>query len=191
MKTVYASVLMVIVLPGLGIAQRGGGGIGFRGAGVAYPPPGQSASHPWLASRSLRNIGPNGLGARGLPVIWWSPPFDDNCCQYDNPPRSLQPQTLLTAPELSPPIPPEPPARPVMHEYSWPRQNAPSVKAFFIVSKDGQVRRAVAIWVLNDELHYAGVPGSPCGTVPLDAVDMERTRRLNAEEGLTWPIADP
>jgi hypothetical protein len=76
-----------------------------------------------------------------------------------------------------------------MREYSWPGQPAHSATQFSIASKDGQVRRAVAVWVLNDGLHYAGGPGSPGGTLALDTIDMQLTRRLNAEAGLTWPLA--
>lgn len=186
MKTVNASIFIAIVLPGLGIAQRGGGGFEFRGAGVAYPPAGQST--PWLASRTLENIGPNPWRGQGLPMIWWPPDYYDNCCQCDL--QQVPQQVPLTVPELPQTVAPEPPPKPAMHEYSWPEESPHSATAFSIVLKDGQVRRAAAVWVLNDGLHYAGVRGSPAGTLAFNAIDMQRTSRLNAEAGLTWPLVD-
>ena len=74
-----------------------------------------------------------------------------------------------------------------MREYSW-NVPATSATAFLIVSKNGDVRRAAAVWVLDDGLHFAGA-GADGGVLPLDSIDAQRTRRLNEEAGLTWPLA--
>lgn len=74
-----------------------------------------------------------------------------------------------------------------MREYSWGPSDS-SATAFSIVTKDGKVSRASAVWVLNDGLHFTGA-GTAGGTLALDTIDMESTRRLNEEAGLTWPFA--
>ena len=80
---------------------------------------------------------------------------------------------------------PDAPVTPVIHEYAWPGAPAGSAAAFMIVLKDGQVRRAAAVWMLDDGLHYTGA-GDAGGRLALAEIDMESTRKLNAEAGLVW-----
>lgn len=93
-------------------------------------------------------------------------------------------------PEREPTIafPPDPPVRAVIHEYHWPAAATPSAAAFVIVLKDGQVRRATAIWRTDGMLNFSGVDGRG-GRLALGAIDIDATQKLNAEAGLVFPLS--
>jgi len=101
------------------------------------------------------------------------------------------PQVIVVAPqpEAPPPPPPPPPepVRPVTHDYSWPAQASDAAKVFSLVLKDGTVRFAIAVWIQDDMLHYV-MQDRTAGRTPLDALDREATRRLNAEGRLNLTL---
>ena len=80
--------------------------------------------------------------------------------------------------------PPEPSIRPEVQEYNWP--SAPSdsnAASFSIVSKDGQVQSATAVWVQDDTLCYVTPDGSE-SRMPIDSIDRQATGQRNAEKQL-------
>jgi hypothetical protein len=93
---------------------------------------------------------------------------------------------------------PAPPVQSEIHEYSWPisgdysgaTANGPIADPsplFSIVSKDGTVAHARALWIQDSIVHFTTVDGSG-GQLPLDAVDRESTHRANAEHNLRLPL---
>jgi hypothetical protein len=102
------------------------------------------------------------------------------------------------------------PVQPEIHEYSWPSSGDVSVVTpnqevqaagatprpgstadpsplFAIVSKDGTVCHARALWVQDSIVHFTTADGSG-GQLPLDGIDRESTRRANAEHNLRLPL---
>ena len=80
--------------------------------------------------------------------------------------------------------PPELPIRPEVHEYNWPSSPSDSSAASFsIVSKDGRVQSATAVWVQDDTLRYVTPDGSE-SRMPIDSIDRQATRQRNAEKQL-------
>ena len=84
---------------------------------------------------------------------------------------------------------PEPP-KPLLHEYWWPSAAASSAATFAIVSKDGVVHLAAAVWIAAGTLRFTSPQGLSEG-VPLEAIDREATRRLNSLSGLTLHLPAP
>ena len=76
-----------------------------------------------------------------------------------------------------------------MHSYSWPDDGAPAATSFLILSNDGTVRPAVAVWVQGNELHYTAADGV-AGRIGIGAIDREATVRVNAERGLRFWLPD-
>jgi hypothetical protein len=99
---------------------------------------------------------------------------------------------LAPAPNSAPAPPaPAPPARPVLHEYRWP---APArddhvAAAFCVVLNDSTVRFVIAAWQHDGGLHFL-LPDGTAGSTPLDKIDREATKRLNAERGLALPLPE-
>jgi hypothetical protein len=95
--------------------------------------------------------------------------------------------------ELTPPQPPLPlpplqrPVHSVIREYSWPNTGGNSTARFAIVSKDGQVRFAAAVWLQNGAVYFTDLNGNTV-RADLNTVDMESTRKLNVQAGLRWPV---
>jgi len=104
-------------------------------------------------------------------------------------PAPEPPKVQAPEPEAPPPPPPPPPepVRPVTHDYSWPAQASDAAKVFSLVLKDGTVRFAIAVWIQDDMLHYV-MQDRTAGRTPLDALDREATRRLNAEGRLNLTL---
>lgn len=151
-------------------------------------PPLSQVRFPGLAARSRRDL-------RSSFAAWWGAPFpwmnsqslDNNCCSCDSAEPKTLPPAPWTEPEPVPVSPPDPPVTGVIHAYNWPAAS-PSARVFTIVLKDGQVKRAAAVWRTGGVLNFSGV-GAHNGSLKLDSVDTASTIRLNAEAGLTWPLA--
>ena len=100
------------------------------------------------------------------------------------------------------------PVQPEIHEYSWPssadlsvispnqevrisvtptRPGSDPSPLFSIVSKDGTVFRARAVWVQDSIVHFTTVDGG-VGQLPLHGVDRESTHQANAERNLKLPL---
>jgi len=98
-----------------------------------------------------------------------------------------QPNFVVVTPQIQapePPLPPPPPAQPVIREYHWPDAGSTPSATFSLVSKDGVVRLALAVWAQDNELRFTALDGAS-GRLSLDAVDRDATARLNAEKHLT------
>jgi len=95
-------------------------------------------------------------------------------------PYDFHPDLALVMPAQEPASPPPPPATPVVLEYSWPDSGSGSATAFAIVSKDGTVHRAIAVWVQDDNLCFT-TPHGIGQQLPLNEVDGKATTRINAE----------
>jgi len=87
--------------------------------------------------------------------------------------------------EMTPPVPP-PPIRLEIHEYQWPASNANSAAVFSIVSRDQRVEFATAIWRQGNLIFYR-TPDGRQRHIPLESVDLERTRQQNAGKQLNTP----
>jgi len=106
----------------------------------------------------------------------------------------LQPVAIVPMPVPQTPVPelpPPPPATPVVHEYSWPESSGDGGKAFAIISKNGTVQPAIAVWVQGDRLCFI-TPDGISRQLPLDEVDRQSTTRINSElkHNLPLPIQD-
>ena len=85
-----------------------------------------------------------------------------------------------------PPPPPPPPARPAVRTYVWAdADTVQSANTFAIVSKDGAMRSAIAVWVDGGQVHYKTAEGG-AGRVPISQIDREATVRANAQRGLKF-----
>jgi len=94
----------------------------------------------------------------------------------------------LIMPALEPESPPPPPATPVVQEYSWPPDSdSGSAATFAIVSKDGTVHRALAVWIQDESLCFT-TPNGIGQQLPLNEVDGKATTRKNAELKLKLPM---
>jgi hypothetical protein len=71
----------------------------------------------------------------------------------------------------------------VTHEYNWPAPANEAAQVFSLVSRNGTVQFAIAVWMQDDVLHYVA-PDLSLGRTGLDAIDRDATRRLNAQSGL-------
>jgi hypothetical protein len=92
----------------------------------------------------------------------------------------LMPQVELPPP----PPPPPPPIQPETREYQWPASASDSsATTFSIVSKDGQVQLATAVWVQDNALCYF-TPDGRKGRIQIGSVDRQSTRQRNAENHL-------
>jgi hypothetical protein len=79
-----------------------------------------------------------------------------------------------------------PQARSEMSEYHWPPSGSgSSATTYSIVSKDGRVQFATAVWVQGSALCYYR-PDHSTGRMPVDSIDIQATRQRNAEQQLLW-----
>jgi hypothetical protein len=99
----------------------------------------------------------------------------------------FHPDVALVTPAQEPVSPPPPPATPVVLEYSWPDSGSGSATAFAIVSKDGTVHRALAVWLQDESLCFT-TPQGIGQQLPLTQVDGKATTRINAELKLKLPM---
>ena len=193
-------VIGVIVLWGLFLADsdaqgRGGGGRfpggagiggGYRGGYFGLPPvkpiPPLGSIRPF---NRFRNQG-HASGALG----WgYSATFDGYgdagySGQYQIPIIMVMPEPRSYTP------PPPPPVQPELHKYTWPESGSDPAALFSIVSKDGIVHTAVAVWVQSDIVHYI-TPEDHDGRLALDSVDREATHSANAAKHLVLALPAP
>ena len=71
-----------------------------------------------------------------------------------------------------------------MQIYHWAETGANPQATYSIVSRDGVVRHAVAVWVQDNEVRYTAANGA-AGRVAPAAIDCGATGRLNAEQQLS------
>ena len=102
--------------------------------------------------------------------------------QYDDSQSQAGGLMLMQAPAQ--PLPPPEPAHPVMQIYHWAENGENPQATFSIVSRDGVVRHAVAVWVQDSEVRYTAVNGA-AGRMAASAIDCGATGRLNSEQQLT------
>ena len=127
-----------------------------------------------------------GYGANGwgYPAFYsdsaWPATYDGG---NDATPGMMLVMPMQAPPEPLPPPPPPEPARPVMHEYAWPDTGGDPHATFSIASRDGQVRRALAVWVQGNEVAFTAADGR-AGRVPQTTIDCGTTERLNAQNKL-------
>jgi hypothetical protein len=98
-----------------------------------------------------------------------------------------RPSAVFITPPAEPVSPPPPPVTPVVLEYSWPDSGSGSATAFTIVSKDGAVHRAIAVWVQDERLCFT-TPQGVGQQLSLTEVDGKATTRTNAELKLKLPM---
>jgi hypothetical protein len=141
------------------------------------------------AAGHSRNSGEKGSGRPGAatrlgfyPSYWG---YGDYAQEYPSAPSALTvtPPPPQPAPVEAPQPPPEPP-RLVIREYKGAATGSDASAVFSIIAKDGSVRSAIAVWVLDGAVHYLDPDGVPA-QVRLSSVDREATRRANAEKRLT------
>ena len=162
--------------------------IGHRSGEVGFA---RNAKYIGLSSQSL------GFGGVGFGGYGWAPdygsgfggyPFYEGSWfpkQYGNEGQASPGVMLMQAP--TPPLPPPEPARPAMQIYHWAETGANPQATYSIVSRDGVVRHAVAVWVQDSEVRYTAANGA-AGRVALAAIDCGATGRLNAEQQLSLRV---
>ena len=98
-------------------------------------------------------------------------------------------QPNAPAPPTFTPAPPTPaPSRSELRQYSWhSSERDSSATTFSIVSNDGWVQLAAAVWVQGNALCYYG-PDHSTGRIPLDSIDREATRQRNAAKQLSLSL---
>ena len=82
----------------------------------------------------------------------------------------------------APPPPPQP-AHPVIREYNWQSGGGEAPATFSIVPKSGEAKRAVAVWVQDNEVRFTDADGK-AGRMPQAAIDCGATDRLNSQKNL-------
>jgi hypothetical protein len=202
---VTAAMMMAVAVPGQLNAQRGGSGGGAIarpgfGGGSAAGRFGGATDRGWNRRPGLTGWGFGSFG-------WSDPAWNDSRWNdpgfYGNPffhdyygspgmygdgyqasPAVYVLMPVQAPPEPEPPPPPPEPARPVVHEYSWPDDGGDHHATFSIVSRDSKVDQAVAVWVQDNEVRYTKAGGST-GRMALAAIDCGATERLNTEKKLT------
>jgi hypothetical protein len=159
---------------------------------VVVPSAGGAVVVPWIWNLSWwgdpscgRPHGDNGFPSWGYAC---DPLYAGNY-GYSYPVASLTialPQ--VEAPQPPAPPPPPPRARLVVNEYHWPPSgDKPSAATYSIVSKDGRVESATAVWVQGDALCYVK-PGGGQGRTPIVSIDRQHTRQRNAEKQLEFSL---
>ncbi len=142
--------------------QRGGLG-GFPGLGFA--------GYGWAPDYGWGYGGYQGLYEES----WFPRQYDDSQSQSGG-------LMLMQAPAQ--PLPPPEPAHPVMQVYHWAEGGDNPQATFSIVSRDGVVRHAVAVWVQDSEVRYTAVNGA-AGRMAASAIDCGASSRLNADQQLS------
>jgi hypothetical protein len=172
------------------LAQRGG----VAGLGRGSAPRAMSTTRPYSSrnsDRGSRHQSDFGDYNRYSDGGWLYPDYYDD--YWDSSPYvhdeyyALRPDATIIVPALEPASPPPPPATPVVQEYSWPDSDRGSATAFAIVSKDGTVHRAIAVWVQDESLCFT-TPNGIGQQLPLNKVDGKSTTRMNAELKLKLPM---
>ena len=94
------------------------------------------------------------------------------------------PSALYPLPELR--NTPAKPPQPVTHEYNWHGTESAS-DSFSIALKDGTVRFVRLVWMQEGALHYTSKDGAE-GSIVIESIDKDTTRRLNAEKGINLAL---
>lgn len=189
MKPLIASLTAAICLSFASYAQRGPAASGPLPS--VSPAIGSWArvQHPALAFRAGRAFRSNTPAFWGAPFAGWAnDELSGNCCACPEEQSQIPPSTPSFDPWPMPAPPPDPPVRAVIHEYSWPATTASPTTAFTIVLRNGEVKRAAAVWRTDGALNFSGVNG-PGGRLTLDSVDFEATRKLNSAAGGGFPLS--
>jgi hypothetical protein len=205
-RLVLGVVCFGLLFPPHFAAQRGGGGFGGRGSGgggafhggaplgsgfqgngglrggfIGLPP----LRPPLGPVRKFNQIRKHGNGGAGTGFFPFAYGYLD-AGYYDN--GNQGPVIVLEQPEsptmaLPPPPPPPPPPQPELHAYSWPESSNDPSALFTIISRDGAVSSAVAVWVQNNTVCYFAPDGS-AGSMELNSINREATRTVNAAKSL-------
>jgi len=172
-----------------GTAMPGGAGMHMGGGRI----PG-GAGNFFDRNSGLNRFGRFGASRFGFPGFnslgypgYYSDYYPDAGYPTDDYGYQPQPNFVVVTPQIQapePPLPPPPPAQPVIREYHWPDAGSTPSATFSLVSKDGVVRLALAVWAQDNELRFTALDGAS-GRLSLDAVDRDATARLNAEKHLT------
>ena len=174
---------------------RGGGAVGQPGFGFGRMAGGKFGVGRF-GGRNQRGGFPGlGFGGLGFGGYGWAPDYGWGSGgysgiyegswfpkQYGNEGQASPSVMLMQTP--TPPLPPPEPARPVMQIYHWAETGANPQATYSIVSRDGVVRHAVAVWVQDSEVRYTAANGA-AGRVAPAAIDCGATGRLNAEQQLS------
>ena len=165
---------------GPGFGGLGFGGSGFGGAGFAGPGFGGSGLGGLCGGLGLGGFGALGWGGAVIP---WGEPPSTGILRFDQsePVHAAELQEAAPPSPLfgTPPAPPSPPTRSVIREYNWPASTSQPASTISLVSKDGTVRLAIAVWTEDGVVHYTSRDGT-VGRVPLDSIDRAATARTNA-----------
>jgi len=201
-QTFFVATVMVVLIPTHALAQRGGAGAGI---GRAMGPSGSvgrpSARHvngsDSHLNRFANDFGRTGLGRSserrgGGECNGCGGPYPDygdygylpGDGQAEYQPQG-NPSLVIPAQEVQPE--PSLPVQPEIHEYQWPGVSGETGSLFSIISKDGTVYRARAVWLQDSIVHFTNADGGG-GQLPLDGVERESTRRANAELNLKLPL---
>ena len=198
MKALVLSVLIVGVLlprdlPAQRGGTRGGGGLmqpAFSGRGGQGWRNGTQTNGAWRG-RGWNNRN-NGFGF-GNPYGWgfggwgYSDPYSDLGWPADSgEANQAAPVYLVMPPQMAEPVPPPPPpepARPVLQNYAWPDNAGTPGAAFSLVSRDGTVRQALAVWVQDNQVRFTTSSGSSAA-LPAAAVDCTTTELMNQRNNL-------
>jgi len=191
-RLILVGMLNAMLVPTWLAAQRGGGSGGGRGTGVAgrlAPPP----AGPINRAPRLDGSGQNLLRGRGDSYAYdglgWSgyPYFGDYgyLPGYNHPGDQSPAANIVVEPVQN--WAPDPPARPTVHEYQWPTSEDNPAAVFSIVTKDGTVHRAIAVWAQDGAVCFF-TPEGAGGQLPIGTVDRERTQQLNAAHRLKLPL---
>ena len=183
--------MAILVSATTNLSAQHGGAAGL-GHGSASRP--MSTTRPGFSrnsDRRWRDRSDFGDYNRYSDLGWLYPDYYDDYWDYSpyvhDDYDALRPNGTIVAPALEPVSPPPPPATPVVREYSWPDSASGSATAFAIVSKDGTVHRAIAVWVQDDSLCFTTLHGVG-QQLPLNDVDGKATTRINAELKLKLPM---
>lgn len=192
---VMGAIILCGILPTLATAQRSGGGrggggrgggfSGGRGGSIGLPPVGPIPPlGPTVLNNHFRNFGRGGGGGFGLGYLG----------AYEGSGYAGYPDTVYQIPVLLPQQescpasmqPPPPPVQSQLHEYKWP-DSGDTAAQFAIISKNGEMHSAVAVWVQGNNIHYVKKDDT-AGVLALDSVDREATDSANAARHLVLPL---
>ncbi len=125
------------------------------------------------------------FGGYGL-LGWPAYPYLDG---YGYSTYQTQPNVVLATPYPEVPAftPPPPPVRSQMHEYHWPSSGDDPKAALSIVSTDGSVHHAIAVWVQDSMVCFV-TPDGGGGHLPLSNVNRELTNQANKQQNLNLPL---
>jgi hypothetical protein len=196
-RIVLVSVLALLVT-GASAQGRGGGVRGGVHGGIAFRPA-FSGGHGYGQIPGGHGYGhlPDGSGHRPYGYGYLGGGYGygyagDDYVPYDaGGGYTYPPQPVFV---MSPPPPPpviQPPARPVLTNYTWPAtsEHSPAVapgaeaQTFGIVLKDGSTLAATAVVASDDVLHIVD-PDERHMRVSMSAVDRAATLKLNRERKL-------